>query len=689
MEMERSFPRARERRHKAPLKLTVTAPFASKHRGLPHRGKPMNRKQRRAARTQGGGQATRLPAGPSPAAMHAELFNQAVTHHHAGALGDAERCYRQLLAALPSNAEVHGRLGAVLMRQGKMADAIFHIEHALSLRPDMFEAYGNLCQAYMWSGQRDRAIEAACRALELRETPQSKAMFAQCIGFARLAADNGRYRKFVLRALMEGWVRPRELAGVGISLIKLNGAIKDALARADAASPTRLPPDELFGGQAAITLARDELLCRLLECDPVTDVGLERLLTGVRYALLRTASADVMPEDAILGFYCALARQCFINEYVFATTGDEAEEADRLRTALEQKLSSGEPYPPLWPVAVGAYCPLHTLQNAQALLGRSTPQSITALLTQQVAEPAAEKRLAAAIPALTEISGEVSSAVREQYEENPYPRWTKLGPAAQPAALFALPAQQGGDALIAGCGTGLSTVEFARHARDTRILAVDLSLSSLSYAKRMADEVGLANVEFAQADIMKLGALDRQFDFIDASGVLHHLADPWEGWRILLSLLRPGGAMQVGLYSELGRRGIVAARALIAERGYLPIAEDIRRCRADIVAAADPLLQSVSGADDFFTIGECRDLLFHVQEHRVALPAIKSFLAENVLEFRGFFLDSLTHHRFASRFPQAGAALDLDRWNAYETDAPDTFAGMYQFSVRKPDAPRQ
>ena len=76
--------------------------------------------------------------------MHAELFNQAVMHHHAGAFGDAERCYRQLLAVLPANAEAHSRLGAVLMRQGKMAEAIFHIEHALSLRPDMFEAYGNL-----------------------------------------------------------------------------------------------------------------------------------------------------------------------------------------------------------------------------------------------------------------------------------------------------------------------------------------------------------------------------------------------------------------------------------------------------------------------------------------------------------------------------------------------------------------
>jgi SAM-dependent methyltransferase len=619
--------------------------------------------------------------------MHAELFNRALRHHHAGALGEAERCYRQLLAVVPLHAEAHGRLGAVLMRQGKMAEAVSHIEHALSLRPDMFEAYGNLCQAYMWTGQRDRAIEAACRALELRETPQTKAMFAQCVSFARFAADNGRYRKFVLRALVEGWVRPRELAGVSISLIKLNGVVKDAIARANAAWPRRVPPGELFAGADAAALAQDELLCRLLECDPVTDIGLERLLTDIRYATLKAAN-DENASDLLLGFYCSVARQCFINEYVFSITDAESEEACHLRAALEGKLGAGAPYPPLWPIAVGAYFPLHTLKNAQALLNRSASSSSAALLAQQVAEPEEEKRIAAAMPALTEIDGEVSRAVRQQYEENPYPRWTKLGPPAQPAILFSLPEQQLGDALIAGCGTGLSTVEFARHAPRARILAVDLSLSSLSYAKRMADRVGLINIEFAQADITKLGALGRQFDFIDASGVLHHLADPWEGWRVLLTLLRPGGAMQVGLYSELGRRNIVAARTLIAERGYRSVADDIRRCRQDIVAAEDPLLKSVSRVDDFFTIGECRDLLFHVQEHRVALPAIKSFVSANGLEFRGFFLDALTHHRFTERFPQAGAALDLDRWHAFETEAPDTFAGMYQFSVRKPDAPQ-
>ena len=69
---------------------------------------------------------------------------------------------------------------------------------------------------------------------------------------------------------------------------------------------------------------------------------------------------------------------------------------------------------------------------------------------------------------------------------------------------------------------------------------------------------------------MKLGSIGRDFDFIDASGVLHHLGRPVGGLARLLSLLRPSGAMEVGLYSERGRRNVVAARAMIAHRGYRP-----------------------------------------------------------------------------------------------------------------------
>ncbi|MGZ5065690.1 MAG: ABC transporter substrate-binding protein, partial [Usitatibacter sp.] len=112
-----------------------------------------------------------------------------------------------------------------------------------------------------------------------------------------------------------------------------------------------------------------------------------------------------------------------------------------------------------------------------------------------------------------------------------------------------------------------------------RVLAVDLSLASLACAKRQTPPALAGVVEFAQADILALGSLGRTFDLINAGGVLHHMSDPMAGWRELIKLMQPDGFMQVGLYSELARSDVVAARAEIAQRGYRATPVDIRRCR--------------------------------------------------------------------------------------------------------------
>ena len=40
-----------------------------------------------------------------------------------------------------------------------------------------------------------------------------------------------------------------------------------------------------------------------------------------------------------------------------------------------------------------------------------------------------------------------------------------------------------------------------------------------------------------QADILNLNKLERQFDIIESSGVLHHMDEPLTGWRVLKSCL--------------------------------------------------------------------------------------------------------------------------------------------------------
>ena len=76
----------------------------------------------------------------------------------------------------------------------------------------------------------------------------------------------------------------------------------------------------------------------------------------------------------------------------------------------------------------------------------------------------------------------------------------------------------------------MQAVEAAFQFHHREILAIDLSLASLSYAKRKTEELGIESVKYMQADILDLHKLDRQFDLIECAGVLHHMENPVAGW---------------------------------------------------------------------------------------------------------------------------------------------------------------
>ena len=584
----------------------------------------MDRKQRRALRMQGrtaGVESAKTRVSVGATAGH--MFAQAMWHQHHGKPNAAVKLYKQVLALQPDHAEACNNLGCVLLAQGKRDVASGYFERALSLLPQLFDDFGS----------------------------------------------------------------------VVAMLVAVQPALGEGMKRAASAWPQRLPTRDLLGSFFA-AICGDALLRHVLESITVRDVDLERILTSIRLGFLRIVvdGSAINLDDDVIAFCCTLAKQCFINEYVFAITPEEAEDAERLKQKLVGALTPDSTVSAMWPCVVAMYFPLHLLPNAQALLDRAWPPALAEVLTQQVREPWEERQYRDLIPRLTPIDDDVSVQVREQYEENPYPRWVHAASASAPITLdehlriqfptaaFRSLGKSSMDVLVAGCGTGRHPIEVARQYRDARVLAVDLSLSSLCYAKRKTPAALASRIEYAQADILELGSVKRSFDLIEVSGVLHHLADPLAGWRALISLLRSGGFMHVGLYSEFARRDIAAARQFNVDRGYRPTVDDIRRCRQDLL---DSPLKGVAKAGDFFSTSECRDLLFHIQERRLTIPEIKSFLAENDLRFIGFeFAPRLMQH-YRNLFGGDHLMRDLDRWHAFESERPDTFAGMYQFWVQK------
>ena len=453
---------------------------------------------------------------------------------------EAIACYRKALAFRPDFAEAHNSLGATLSGMGRLDEAVGSYRRALEIRPDFVMALNNLGSALLAQGNPAAALDAAKRSLQIEEADETKGLLVSCLSRMRGVTTDTALRPLMVRALSEHWGWPSSLMRVCIDLIRLDH---------DIAGQTPLGAD----GLAA--LAADTLLSALLDAAPICDVEMERFLTMARRALLDAAGEPIGCADAI-GFYSALARQCFINEYVFAATADEIRKASDLRDLLSATLETGAAVPVLWLVAVAAYFPLHSLPLAGRLLERSAPREIAALLTQQVREPAEERWIRATIPRLTDIEDDVSLLVQRQYEENPYPRWIRVPPARQAQTVSRpicvrpfhwpyfdrSPAGSRMEILVAGCGTGQQSIRAFQQFPTARILAVDLSRSSLAYAIRKTCELGVSSIEYAQADVLKLGSLGRQFDVIEAGGVLHHLADPWTGWRLSCPCFVPAGS---------------------------------------------------------------------------------------------------------------------------------------------------
>lgn len=413
-------------------------------------------------------------------------------------------------------------------------------------------------------------------------------------------------------------------------------------------SSAALSRDDVFG---------DRLLLRLLQETVIRDPALEKLIVRERRAALE---GRPVPLEVLI----AIAHQCFNTEYVFPETAEEASAVERLSLKDSHALA-----------LYAAYRPLERLPDAELA---STP--LASLAQRQIVEPAKERELRATIPTMRNPVNGVSAAVRAQYEANPYPRWTRL-----PGA-FAPQAQTPSRVLIAGCGTGQHAISTARRMPGAKLLAIDLSLASLAYAKRKSLELGVTNIEYRQADLLALRPEDGRFDQVEASGVLHHLEDPLAGWRVLANLVQPGGAMRIGLYSERGRRAVVRARELIAKEGFEATAAGIRACRSAILErAGDESFAKLVRNEDFYSMSGCRDLLFHVQEHRFTLPQVRDMIASLGLAFAGFELADIgiTAARYRARYPQDAAMIDLDNWHRFEEEHPDTFSRMYQFWVRK------
>ncbi|MGI8660843.1 MAG: class I SAM-dependent methyltransferase [Thermoleophilaceae bacterium] len=122
-------------------------------------------------------------------------------------------------------------------------------------------------------------------------------------------------------------------------------------------------------------------------------------------------------------------------------------------------------------------------------------------------------------------------------------RWLQNG---EPAAFF-----EGKRCLDAGCGGGRYSFAMA-HMGAAEVVGVDVGEAGLADARRRAEAIGAANIEFRHASALDLPFEDGEFDFVCCCGVLHHTPGVERGLRELQRVLRPGGSCYLLLYGAGG-----------------------------------------------------------------------------------------------------------------------------------------
>ncbi|HYC13729.1 MAG TPA: tetratricopeptide repeat protein, partial [Stellaceae bacterium] len=611
----------------------------------------------------------------------------ALRHHAAAltALGQREEAagaYRELVALDPRDPMAALGYAALLADLGRSEEAVRQYERALAHDPGLAAVRLKLVELLCGLG---RAEEALVRAREgMRVAPAARET-AEAFALAVARRIPTEHDPEIVAGIERCFATP----GIDYGMLA-KPAARQLRARYDIDAA---PVERAEAAVAALLreevppLLADGLLALLLARTVNRDAVMERFLTAARR---RLAFAESLPATAH-PFLAGLALQCFNNNYVFGSSEEEVTEPPAPEAApnvaFEGRL-----------LRYALYAPLASLAGAAALaeiaLDRWSPH-LHAVIERTLLEPLEEREIAETVPSLGSSEDATSQAVGRQYEEHPYPRWLTLP--QQPRTRLAAALQQRFshaevpefldgplEILIAGAGTGIQPITTALALEEVEVLAVDLSRASLAYGARMARRLGARNVKFLQGDLLRLGELGRSFPVIEVVGVLHHLQSPIAGWRVLAGMLRQGGWMRVGLYSEAARAEVVAARARIAALGLSPAPADIRRFRERVLFGSEAAqFPKLALSNDIWDLSGCRDLLFHACEHRFTLPQLKTMLGELDLDFVGFEHEvAAIPRRYRADFPDDPKMTDLDNWAAFEAAHPDAFP-MYVFWCAK------
>ena len=583
--------------------------------------------------------------------------------------------------------DAYYNLGIIFKNISQIDKSIDNFEKCIKINPKKFEAYNNLGNIYRDKQQIETAFNLYIESLEINPNYlialQNLGVCLQDYEFIKYSIIT---EKHIINLLEKNKIlRPVDIVNNLIKFIYLNKEyeliISNTIKLEIGVSLDKLIDEFL----------KIKILMQLIEITPITNLKIEEKIKDLRSKILLKIDSINNLENAFK-LVKLIASQCYINEYIYQIKAEENLVLIELEKELKNKFEINDINKTILKVALlASYKPLVEFDLPGKIL--NIPE-IKDLVDQQINNPQIEFNIQKNIKS-KEIKNSVSKKVKIQYEKNPYPRWEKIALKNAPE----IPVKHFNNlnlnfnrelinywdninVLVAGCGTGQHALATASKYKRSFITAIDLSINSLSYAKRKADELEIKNIEFVQMDILDLKSINKKFNIIESIGVLHHMDNPFKGWRILNDSLENGGMIMIGLYSNIAREHIVKIRNDIKSKSFNFDKKNIIKFREKIISSNNLDYKLIKQSPDFYSFSNLIDLLFHVQESRFTIPEINKYINNLSLKFCGFENRQLIN-LFSKTYRNHKDLYNLDLWNKFELDNPRIFAGMYQFWCQK------
>ena len=438
----------------------------------------------------------------------------------------------------------------------------------------------------------------------------------------------------------------------------------------------------------------------------ISSIIVEDFMIDIRSFLLELIANNDLEEikeeidiSILINLISSIALQCFHNEYIWTLKKDDLKNKEKIKKSLiklpQEEFDKTQIY-------ISTIATTESLNNFKEQipyfnnLENTKYSNLLKIIEYQINDSRKEQKIKKTIKILDTIKDSISKKVQNQYESYPYPRWNMMEMNNNDSYSYIIQTEISPNTfsytpkdnektriLIAGCGTGRHVIRCAMNAQNSIVTALDLSADSLAYGIRKADEIGVSNIEWIQGDILEINKFNYNFDYIESSGVLHHMKNPKDGFKSLSNQLKPKGLMKLGLYSAHYKKGLDSVKKYIKKNQLKKTKDDIDLIRNYIKKSEDKELVYIKNhISDFFVTSEFIDLLLHEQEAFTTIPELKK-LFENDFDFLGFVFGNREREYYKKYFKEDFKQINLENWNTLENKTTDLFKRMYQFWLQK------